>query len=127
MNWDGMSVCVCVCVCVKSHHTSGGVCSSENAAMYSAGNKGQTICGVFSKTASLWRLRAPSLGWPYIRESRVTRCSGEENVWSHSADYARMLGCPQIAHYFYAYKRCDCHVVAYSASKDSLWFSNACS
>ena len=62
-------VCVCVCVSVKSHLTSGASVRRENAATYSAGNKGQNICGVFSKTAPLPRSSAPSIGWPYIRSA----------------------------------------------------------
>ena len=60
-------VCLCVCVCVsvylsvKSHLTSGTSVRCENAAMYSVGNKDQTICGIFSETASLQRSSAPSL------------------------------------------------------------------
>ena len=59
----------CVCVSVKSHLTSGASVRCENAAKYSAGNKGQNICGVFSETASLPRSSGPSLGWPYIRSA----------------------------------------------------------
>ena len=50
-------VCVCVCVCVsvclsvKSHLTSGASVRAENAVTYPAGNRGQTICGVFFETA----------------------------------------------------------------------------
>ena len=43
------SVCVCVCLSVKSHLTSG---ASENTVVYSAGNGGKTICGVFFETAA---------------------------------------------------------------------------
>ena len=57
-------VCVCVCVSVKSHFTSG---ASVRPVTYSAGNEGQNICGVFSKTHAFQRSSAPSLGWPYIR------------------------------------------------------------
>ena len=66
-----MCVCVCVCVCVsvKSHLTSGASDRHENAATYSAGNKDQKYCGVFSTTAPLPRSSAPSLGWPYIRSA----------------------------------------------------------
>ena len=62
-----MCVCVCVCVSVKSHLTSGASVHCENAAMYSVVNKGQKICGIFSKTAPLPRSSAPSLEQPYIR------------------------------------------------------------
>ena len=46
------SVCVCVCLSVKSHLTSGGSVHPENTVMYSAGNGGKKICGVFFKTAT---------------------------------------------------------------------------
>ena len=42
---------VCVCVCVKSHLTSGASVRPENAVVYSVGNGGQKICGVFFETA----------------------------------------------------------------------------
>ena len=46
--------CVCLCVCVsvkKSHLTSGASVRPENTVVYSAGNGGQKICGVFFETA----------------------------------------------------------------------------
>ena len=46
-----VSVCLCVCLSVKSHLTSGASVRPENTVMYSAGNGGQKICGVFFKTA----------------------------------------------------------------------------
>ena len=50
-----MCVCVCVCVCVclsvKSHLTSGASVRPETTVVYSAGNGGQKICGVFFETA----------------------------------------------------------------------------
>ena len=49
-----------------SHLTSGVPVLGEKGAMYSASNEGQTVCGVFSETASLQRSSAHSLGWPYI-------------------------------------------------------------
>ena len=63
-------VCVCVCVClsVKRHLTSGASVCPGNAVMYFlAGNQGQKICSVFSKTHAFQRSRTPSLEWPYIR------------------------------------------------------------
>ena len=36
---------VCLSVCVKSHLTYGASVRPENAVTYSAGNKGQKICG----------------------------------------------------------------------------------
>ena len=62
-------VCVCVCLSVKSHLTSGASFHPENTVTHSAGDKGQTICGVFSETAQLLRSSTPSLGWPYIRSA----------------------------------------------------------
>ena len=44
-------VCVCVCLSVKSHLTSGASVRLENTVVYSAGNGGQKICGVFFETA----------------------------------------------------------------------------
>ena len=55
-------MCVCLSVC-KSHLTSEAF---VNAATYSAGKEGQSICAIFSETTMLQRLSAPSLGWPYI-------------------------------------------------------------
>ena len=46
-----MSVCLCVCLSVKSHLTSGASVRPENTVVYSAGNGGQKICGVFFETA----------------------------------------------------------------------------
>ena len=60
-------VCLSVCVSVKSHLTSGTSVRIENAATYSACNKGQKVCGVFSETHAFRRSSDPSLGWPYIR------------------------------------------------------------
>ena len=45
-------MCVSVCLSVKSHLTFGASVRPENAVMYSAGNGGRKICGVFSETAS---------------------------------------------------------------------------
>ena len=52
-----MCVCVCVSVCVsvKSYLTSGVSIHPENTVTYSAGNRGQNICGFFSETAPLQR------------------------------------------------------------------------
>ena len=41
-----------VCLFVKSHLTSGASVHPENSITYSAGNRGQKNCGVFSETAS---------------------------------------------------------------------------
>ena len=46
-----VSVYVCVCLSVKSHLTSGASVCPENSVIYSAGNRGQKMWGVFSKTA----------------------------------------------------------------------------
>ena len=56
-----MVVTVSVCLSIKSHLTSGASVRYENTAMYSAGNKGQKICDVFSETGPLKRSSAPSL------------------------------------------------------------------
>ena len=42
---------LCVCLSVKSHLTSGASVRPENTVLYSAGNGGQKICGVFFETA----------------------------------------------------------------------------
>ena len=44
-------VCLCVCLSVKSHLTSGASVRPEHTVVYSAGNGGQKICGVFFETA----------------------------------------------------------------------------
>ena len=46
-----VSVCLCVCLFNKSHLTSGASVRPENTVVYSAGNGGQKICGVFFETA----------------------------------------------------------------------------
>ena len=48
-----VSVCLSVCVClsVKSYLISGASVRPENIVVYSAGNGGQKICGVFFETA----------------------------------------------------------------------------
>ena len=55
MRSEGYSswVCVCLSVClsVMSNLTSGASVRSENTVTYSAGNGGQSICGVFFETA----------------------------------------------------------------------------
>ena len=51
-SWVCVSVCcVSVCLSVKSHLTSGASVRPENTVTYSAGNRGQKICGVFFETA----------------------------------------------------------------------------
>ena len=62
-------LCLCVCLSIKSHLTSGASVCRENAVTYSAGNEVQTVCGIFSETAPLYRLGIPSLGWPYTRST----------------------------------------------------------
>ena len=64
-----LSVCLSVCVSVKSHLTSGASLRHENAAAYSAGNKGQKICSVFSDTAGLQRSIAPTVVLPYMQSA----------------------------------------------------------
>ena len=46
---------MCASVLVKSHLTSEASVPPENTVMYSAGNGGQNICGVFSETTLLQR------------------------------------------------------------------------
>ena len=49
------SVCLCLCVCqsvcLSVNLTSGASVRPENTVVYSAGNGGQNICGVFFETA----------------------------------------------------------------------------
>ena len=67
-SWVCLSVCLSVCVSVKSHLTYGASVRPENAVTYSAGNEGQTFCGVFSETALLQRSSTPSVdGHTYSR------------------------------------------------------------
>ena len=63
------SVCVSVCVSVKSHLTYGASVRPENAVTYSAGNKGQKSCGVFSETAPLPRSSTPSVVRPCVQSA----------------------------------------------------------
>ena len=67
-----LSVCVCVCLSVKSHLTSGASVRLENTVTYSAGNRGQKNCGVFSETAPLRRSSTPLLKL-YIRSAIFLR------------------------------------------------------
>ena len=46
-----MVVVVSVCLSVKSHLTLEAFLCPENAVTYSAGDKGQKICDIFSETA----------------------------------------------------------------------------
>ena len=62
-------VCVSVCVSFKSHLTYGASVRPENAVTYSAGNKGQNICGVFSETAPLQRSSTPSVARPCVQSA----------------------------------------------------------
>ena len=61
--------CSWVCVSVKSHLTYGASVRPENAVTYSAGNEGQKICGVFSKTAPLQRSSTPSVVRPCVQSA----------------------------------------------------------
>ena len=51
---------VCMCVCV-SLFTSGASVRPENTVTYSAGNRGQNICGVFSESGLLQRSSTSSV------------------------------------------------------------------
>ena len=70
-----MGLCL-VCLSVKSHLTSGASVRSENTVTYSAGNKGQKNCGVFSETAPLQRsstapLKAYVRSAIFLRKARI--------------------------------------------------------
>ena len=54
---------------VKSHLTYGASVRPENAVTYSAGNKGQNICGIFSETAPLQRSSTPSIVRPCVQSA----------------------------------------------------------
>ena len=82
-----VSVCLSVCLSVKSHLTSGASVRRENGVTYSAGNEGQKICGVFSKTHPFRRSSASSLGWSYIRSAIFPA----DNTHAHCA-YASSAG-----------------------------------
>ena len=56
-----LSVCLSVCLSVKSHLTSRASVHPENTVIYSAGNRGQKIGGVFSETTPLRRSSTPPL------------------------------------------------------------------
>ena len=65
-----VSVCLSVCLwSVKSHLTSGVCFRPENTFTYSAGNGGQKICGIFSKTAPLQRSSTPFVERPYVQSA----------------------------------------------------------
>ena len=66
-----VAVSVCVSLSIKRHLISAVYVRPIKAATYSEGNVGQKVSGVFSETASLQRLSAPSLGWPYITRMRI--------------------------------------------------------
>ena len=71
-------VVVCVCLSVKSHLTYGASVRPKNAAMYSAGNEGQKICGVFSENAPLLRSSRVAVvfhtfRWPFFFIAKVVR------------------------------------------------------
>ena len=53
--------CSCPFCLFKSHLTSGAFVRPENTVTYSAGNRGQNICGFFSEIAPLWRSSTPSI------------------------------------------------------------------
>ena len=49
LQWLGLSVCVCAWISVKSNLTYGASVRLENTATYSAGKRGQNICGDLPK------------------------------------------------------------------------------
>ena len=61
--------CSWVCLSVKSHLTYGASVRPENAVTYSAGNEGQTFCGVFSETDALQRSHTPSVVRPCVQSA----------------------------------------------------------
>ena len=67
-----------VCLSVKSHLTYGASIRPENAVMYSAGNEGQKICGVFAENAPLLRSSGAAVvfhtfRWPFFFVAKVMR------------------------------------------------------
>ena len=67
---------LCVCVSVKSHLTYEASVRPENAVMYSAGNEGRKICGVFSENAPLLRSSGVTIvfhtfRWPFFFIAKV--------------------------------------------------------
>ena len=80
-----VSVCVCVCVCllIKSHLILEVSLRPENAVMYSVGNEGQKICGVFSDTVSFQRYCTCCIVRP--------QCSRPLSLWEIRACASKML------------------------------------
>ena len=52
LQYLGLCVCLSVCVSVESYLTQGASVCPENAVTYSAGNKGQKICGDLPETTA---------------------------------------------------------------------------
>ena len=75
---------------VKSHLTYGASVRPENAVTYSAGNEGQKICGVFSKTAPLQRSSTPSVVRPCV-QSAIFPCVFSCTRMRISRVYTRMI------------------------------------
>ena len=81
MRSEGYSSWICLSVCLsgKPHLTSEVSVCPEIDVMYSTGNEGKNICGIFSETASLQRSSIPSVvrpyvydRWPYFTHVRYT-------------------------------------------------------
>ena len=94
----GLSVCVSVCLSVKSHLTYGVSVRPENAVMYSAGNKGKKICGVFSEDAPLLRSSGVAVvfhtfRWPFFFIAKAVRM----RIGIHSYALAEPQGNTQLA------------------------------
>ena len=69
-----------VSLSVKSHLASRASVRRENAAKYSASNKGQNLCGDFSETSPLPRSSAPShdghtSGRPFFAGNTHAHCA----------------------------------------------------
>ena len=79
MRSEGYCSWVCLSVCLLSHLTYGASVRPENAVMYSAGNEGQNICGVFSENAPLLRSNEVAIvfhtfGWPFFFVAKWCTC-----------------------------------------------------
>ena len=83
--------------CVSGSRASVG---PENAVTYSASNRGQTICGGFSKTAPLQRSNTPSAKGH--TKSRQFSCGRRSCVLCPNSTYAA----PRVLHFSASYMLC---------------------